>query len=154
MYRLSLLLALTGVLASLGCSAAASCDTGREENPDKYTQGAVFKGAYASSPWDSSWLAFPGGKEYLIMHKLGCVPNTVNCYESFDESGTHSESTAQAAGNMCEFVEMTSEYVRIKNNTCSDFFVYITASDCNAFSAGVDSSVDGGADSFADAGAD
>lgn len=95
-------------------------------------------GWYMSSPWSGLLLSFPGGKRYDLVHDLGCVPRDVSCFESFSENGTSTGSIAPAAGNMCLIQSVDSHKIRIKNDSCSDYFVMVTAPDCR--DGGVDGS--------------
>lgn len=127
LYRFSLL-ALIGIVASSGCAAAAACNTSDEDNPDKYTQGTVEGGIFMSSPYDGPFLSFPGGKQYDLVHKLGCLPRSIEIWVSFDQGGTAGNNRmAPSAGNMSEVLEVTTDHIRIKNSTCSDLFVLVSA---------------------------
>jgi len=140
--RLVALIALFGSVASLGCAAVASCDTSVQKNPDKYVQGTVSGGVYMTSPYTGPFLSFGGGKSYDLIHNLGCVPQIIQIYVSFDEGGiSNGGSMAPSAGNMSEVLEVDSEHIRIRNSTCTDLFVQVSAS------CGMAASVDAGADS-------
>lgn len=116
---------------SVGCSSLGPCDTSDNSNPaELYTQGEVRDGTYMSSPWTGPLLAFPGGKRYTLEHKLGCVPRSIQIWTSFSDVGATAESAssiAPSAGNMSLVQEVTDEHIIIKNDTCSDYFVLVTA---------------------------
>jgi hypothetical protein len=105
-----------------------------------------------SSPWSGPLLWFPGGKRYNIKHGLGCTPRQVAIWESFSENGTSLGSIAPAAGNMSLVQSVDACEIRIKNDTCSDFFVLVTAAapDCTQAPADCSERTDAGADSAGD----
>jgi hypothetical protein len=142
-------LALLAVAAAgAACSNfSTSCDTNDNGNPpDKYAGGTVNNGIYMSSPWTGEMLWFPGGKAYDIEHKLGCVPAVVELTESFSPDGLKNEgSVAPCAGNMCLILKVDETVIRIKNDTCSDFYVRVTATGCESLpsDAGLDAVSEG-----------
>jgi hypothetical protein len=120
-------------LASLaGCSPAA-CDTSDGANPaDRYTGGTVSNGVYQSSSWHAGLLPFPGGKRYDLVHGLGFEPMQVQVWLSFSANGTgadaETDTAAPSAGNSGEIQLVNDEVIRIKNDSCADFWVRVTAS--------------------------
>lgn len=123
------------VLASAGCSQfGPACDTSDEGNkPDIYQGGTVSNETYMSSPWTGKLLRFEGGKRYVLEHKMGCTPRSVQMYESFQEMGLGSGTLAPCAGNMCELQRVDQIGIHVKNDTCSDFYLLVVASspDCS-----------------------
>ncbi len=149
---------LGGVLAAaLACGCAAACDTSDEGNPsERFTGGSVACGAggceYASSGWHSAWLHFPGGKRYDFEHGLGTEPTDVGIYLSFSEDGIgrvdETDTAAPSAGNAGEMQLIDDRIVRVKNDTCAEFWVRVTARSLTA--SGVDAgSTDGAQESSA-----
>lgn len=119
-----------GALATCGCSQVAqTCDTSDNGNPsDVYDGGTVQGGTYMSSPWVGPLLHFPGGKRYDLVHRLGCTPRDVSVWLAFSQGGTSGGDLAPSAGNMSLVQVIDDKVVRIKNDTCSDFYVLVTAS--------------------------
>lgn len=114
---------------STGCSSLGGCDRSDGANPViEYKQGETVGGYYMSSPWTGPLLEFPGAKRYRLFHELGQVPRNINCWVSFHPTGIEGGSIAEAAGNMCVIQEITREYIQIKNDTCSEMYVLVTAS--------------------------
>lgn len=134
------------LVVTAGCSELSDCDTSNDGNPpDPYEGGVAENGHFMSSPWSGPLLPFPGGKRYDIKHKLGCVPYDVQCFLSFSGEGTKDSSIAQSAGNLCVIQEITDEHIEIKNDTCSDMYVLVTAlADCGSDAGAVDSGAEGG----------
>ena len=111
-----------------GCSALGACDRSDDGYPaDPYYDGTAEGGLYMSSPWTGPLLPFPGGKRYRLYHHLGCTPRLLECWASFNSSGIENGSIAPPAGNMCVVQEINDEFIQIKNDTCSDMYVLVTA---------------------------
>jgi len=116
-----------------GCAALGACDTSDEGNPvQPYREGTTVGGVYMSSPWNGPLLAFPGGKRYDLYHQLGCTPRLIQLWVSFAEQGAQSGSNvAQSAGNMAIVSFVDSEKLTVKNDTCSDMYLLVTATGCS-----------------------
>lgn len=127
-------LALGLLFAIGGCIDAAACDTSDDGNPPIAYEGGTTTedGLYYSSPWNGGWLHFPGGKRYDLVHNLGFQPQEVGIFLSFSENGVGNDgqgsSAAPSAGNSSPVQLVNDEIVRIKNDTCSEFWVRVTAS--------------------------
>jgi hypothetical protein len=144
--RAALLLAIVG-FASLGfgCSALSDCDTSDDGNPpDPYYSGTTVEGSYMSSEWTGPLLPFTGGKRYDFYHGLGCAPMHIECWVSFNANGIENGSIAPPAGNMCVIQDINDEYIRIKNDTCSEMYVMLTASTptCDQDAGATDAAID------------
>jgi hypothetical protein len=118
-------LAVVGAASSgLGCGGA--CDTADEANlPERYGGGQATADGYESSSWKWGLLPFPGGKQYQLEHHLGFTPLSVEIYIGFGPDG---ERVAPCAGNSCLIRCVNDEFIWIKNDTCTDFWVRVTAS--------------------------
>ncbi len=125
----ALLLVSIGMsLPGLGCSSLNSCDTSDESNPpDPFYDGTTVDGFYMSSDWTGPLLPFPGGKRYDFHHGLESTPRSVECFVSFGSQGVENGSIAQSSGNLCVIQDVNDEYIRVKNDTCSEMFVMVTA---------------------------
>lgn len=116
-------------VVNAGCSSFGGCDRSDGANPvTVYKEGETEGGYYMSTSWTGPLLEFPGAKRYQLHHGLGQVPRDINCWVSFHPTGIDGGSIAEAAGNMCVIQEITSEYIQVKNDTCSDMYVLVTAS--------------------------
>jgi hypothetical protein len=128
--------AAVAVLGLTGCSGL-TCDISDDGNPaEQYEGGNTYAagtvdGFYESSPWHSGWLHFPGGQRYDLVHHLGFEPQNVNVMLSFSENGVgedaEADTAAQAAGNSGELQLVNDQIIRIKNDTCTEFWVRVTA---------------------------
>lgn len=119
---------------SSGCIDAAACDTSDDANPPVVYKGGTTTedGLYYSSPWDAAWLHFPGGQRYDLAHDLGFQPQHFDIYLSFSENGVGKDgqgaTVALSAGNSSLVQHIDENIIRIKNDTCSEFWVRVTAS--------------------------
>ena len=123
-------LAASATLAQ-GCAAAQTCDTSIADNPaSRYVQGTVSGGAapmYASSPWNANWLDFEGGKRYELVHGLGFAPANVAVYLAFSSNGTKDGDVAMSAGDSADIELVDDRAIRVQNNSCSEFWLRVTA---------------------------
>jgi hypothetical protein len=120
---LAVAVAFLGVAGGSACGP--SCDTSSQNNPEEtYSGGTVTAGVYSSSPWQSGYLPFPGGKRYAFEHRLGAVPAEVNVYFAFDASPSEE---SPCAGNTCVFA-VDGAFIHLRNDTCAEFWVRVTAS--------------------------
>lgn len=156
-------LAAAGALVLLqGCSNfGPSCSTSDDSNPaELYAGGKTKNGVYTTSDWDGPLLWFPGGKRYDLQHNLGCKPANVDIYVSFSEQGDKGGSIAPSAGNMSILQAVDEKIIRIKNDSCSDYYLRVNASDpqcdedAGAGDAGDSSPADAGSDVIDDASSD
>ena len=125
-------LALVGTLV-VGCDVFTSvgpksCDMSAEDNkPTDFIGVKVTNGVYMSSPWDSKLLYFPGGMVLDLEHGLGVRPTTWQAYLAFDVNGTTTGPVAPAAGNQVELVYSDDRILRVRNGTCSHYYLIVTA---------------------------
>jgi hypothetical protein len=109
-------------LSASGCSAA--CDPSAEANtPEVFSGGVTQEGGYETGPWFGPHLPFPGGKRWKLEHHLGFAPRNVSVYLAFGGDNTE---LAPCAGNTCVFC-VDAQYVWLRNDTCSEFWVRATA---------------------------
>ena len=156
--RFAALVAAGALVLLQGCSNfGPSCSTSDDSNPpDPYAGGTTKDGAYTTSDWDGPLLWFPGGKRYDLQHGLGCKPRNVVIYLSFSEQGDKGGSIAPSAGNMSILQVVDDKIIRIKNDTCSDYYLRVFASypecdeDAGAGDAGDASPGDAAGDASAD----
>jgi len=118
--------------ATAGCEtfAPSTCDRTDEGNPPvRYTGGSTEGGVYLSSPWDGELLRFPGGTRYELVHGLGATPRWIQPYLSFDRHGTGDDggSLAPAAGNQVVITGADDTVVRVKNDSCADYWLLVAA---------------------------
>jgi hypothetical protein len=126
--------ALSVALAGVGCSPA--CDPDDETNPpERYEGGTTVNGYYFSSSAHEHLLHLPGGKRYDVFHGLGFEPIQVQLYWSFAETGVGTDaqgsdksSLALAAGNSALIQLKNEAYIRVKNDSCAEFWLLVVAS--------------------------
>jgi len=109
------------VAGASGCGA--SCDTS-DNTPEIYYDGVAKDGEYASSSRLGPFLHFPGGKEYQLVHHLGFAPNRVDIDLAFT---VDDERMAASAGNSTEKRCVDEQIIWVKNDTCTEFWILVTA---------------------------
>lgn len=124
---------LLGVAASLvfatGCDTSCTVDV--DPNPEVITSGTTEDGVYESAPWDGDYQKFAPQKRYEFRHGLGGVPKEVTTYVGFHKTPIgESEfgNVAEVAGNIAIIERVTSESIRVRNDTCETFYLRVVAS--------------------------
>lgn len=125
-----LLAALGAVLA--GCSSTSTCNRDAdalsvcnaqgESGPNAWFSSAYHDPGKALSSGETGYQYFPPARTITFHHHLGSNPiPTVTL--AFYENG----SLAPTAGNQALFECMDDEVIQIKNDTCSDFYIWVQA---------------------------
>lgn len=142
-----------GVTVCFGVAAAGAfassvvtvaCGNQCERNPDEpavlYTEGRTLNpgtpfAAYDSSPGDGPYLPFPPGRTYRFTHGLGGTPTAWEADIAFSPSpvattdgGRTRGGAARCAGNQCTLERKTPTVLELRNDTCSDVYIRVTAS--------------------------
>lgn len=110
-----------------GC--AHDCRASQVDAVD-YSEGTVDPSGtvYETTPWQSNWLHFPAGRRYKLLHGLGRQPHSVNTYLSFAESPlTTGNNASESAGNQAVIEAVTDEAVTVRNDSCAEFWLRVTA---------------------------
>jgi hypothetical protein len=124
--------ALLVAIGSLGCDVVTSvgpqsCDRDPEDNPPTdYRGGSAEGGIYMSSDWDGELVQFQGGAQIRFFHGLGAEPRSWAAYVSFERYGADG-SMAPAAGNQAELVAIDDQSLTLRNSSCADYFLLVTA---------------------------
>ena len=139
-YRL-LIAALVGALAlvSSACTQTSSCDRDEDLIHVQASDGVIDRNTYYSSKFGGPYLYFPPARTYDIElggFKDSANPNalpSVQFWLAFSPQGT----LAPSAGNMTELrvadadadheLALTSDRISVRNNTCSDFYLWVVA---------------------------
>ena len=129
------LLVVLGAGASVFACAPA-CDTSDEANPPTlHEAGTAVNGFYTSSSSHGDLLSFPGGKRYDLVHHLGFEPIQVQLYWAFSEGGIGTDtqkpdksSLTPASGNSAVIQLKNDQYIRVKNDSCAEFWLLVVAS--------------------------
>jgi hypothetical protein len=112
-----------GSLATLcmGCSTS-TCDRSPEQVV--FCGGTVRGNFYESSAWDQGYLYFPPARTIHFLHKLQALPAGIEINLAFDDHGFR---LAPTAGNQAIIEAVTVETIDVKNDTCSDFYIRLSA---------------------------
>jgi hypothetical protein len=134
--------ALLVVAPLLGaCSTTCAGSDGTVRVTDGHTDAT--QTFYQSSSPTEAFHVFPAGRTLEFVHGLSRTPDFVIPYVSFDAKPT---SFSVAPGNEAVLV-LDSDVIRVRNDTCSDFYVRVVAWLVDGRDAGVVSdagSTDGG----------
>jgi hypothetical protein len=127
------------VIATCCTGCGASCD--RDKGDAVRFEGGTTDtaaGVYETSPWQGPYLDFPAGRTYRLIHGLGSRPRLIVPYLSFDRSpvaapgeprSDRNSHTAIGAGNQAIIEAVTADHIDVRNDTCSDIFLRVVASD-------------------------
>ncbi|SRR5690606_4515324 len=122
-------------LASL-LSACGTCDT-RGQQPIEYRGGKPHLDGetpwYETSEAGGEYLHFPAGRRFDLMHGLGRPPEKFTSYVSFervpgtgDDSGEENTGNfAEASGNIVVYECLDENRVRVRNDTCAEFYLRV-----------------------------
>ncbi len=124
-----LVVATSGLLALTDLSCSHDCKQSGSD-PIEFRGGTVDATGtfYESSPWDGQFLHFPAGRRYRLFHNLGARPIDVNTYLSFAESALGTgHNVSESAGNQAVIEAVTAEHVEVRNDTCAEFWLRVTA---------------------------
>jgi hypothetical protein len=158
---LSLLGCLLGITGCLG--PTCDRDTGVVA---RYSEGVTNEARtfYTTGALDEPFLHFPAGRSYRLEHDLGQLPDVKMAELAFaacpfskqlgnagerprcatideDEDTT---GIADAAGNEVVYEKVTSTYIEVRNDTCAEFFVRVSAWVFEAEGLSLSEEADGG----------
>jgi hypothetical protein len=133
MWRKVANLFVVSAAGAAGFACSATCDTSDEGNlPTWYEAGTAVNGMYASSSSHEGLLHFPGGKRYDLVHHLGFEPIQVQLYWSFAAVGigwdAQKSTLTSAAGNSALILLKNDEFIRVKNDSCVEYWLLVVAS--------------------------
>jgi hypothetical protein len=123
------------MLAAL-LSACGTCDT-RGQQPIEYRGGNADLASdvpwYETSSAGGEYLHFPAGRRFDLIHGLGRAPEKFTSYVSFervpgsvDDSGKENTGNfAESSGNMVVYECLDEERVRVRNDTCAEFYLRV-----------------------------
>jgi hypothetical protein len=120
-----------------GLTACTPCGIGPTE-AEEYTEGSVSPSGqiYQTTLVGEEFLPFPSGHTYDLVHGLGVAPASYQAYLSFvprlTEDGDpfdpfNPNNLSTAAGNQLVVERWDDEVIRIRNDTCADFYVRLVA---------------------------
>lgn len=93
--------------------------------PVRYTDGLTNSSRtfYQSSAPDEPFLRFPAARNFHMEHGLGDMPVDVSVFLSFEDNA---KPHSLAAGDEA-LLTIERDYIGVRNNTCADFFIRVTA---------------------------
>lgn len=149
MHRVGPAVALLGNLAVATACAGPTCDTDSGE-PTRYSTGwnNADETFYMTGAVDEPFLHFPSGRTYLLEHGLSSTPQSYGAWQAFNACPFSSEKrvdgeppqchpiedtgdtsgAAFPAGNQLILDRITTEFIEVRNDTCSEFYLRIWAS--------------------------
>jgi hypothetical protein len=96
----------------------------RAAGPQTWSEGITEDGAYRSSSWQAAdWLDFPSGLELRLEHALGTEPANWSAFVAVDREA----SLVQATGEEVELVSIDEQAIVVRNPSCSDLVIVVTA---------------------------
>lgn len=115
---------LAALPALLGCSELGNCPDGQ---PDVTIEtGTTVEAArtYASADFGGPRNHFPAKTTLHFRHELGFTPELMQSFVSFTESNSNA---TENTGNQGEWLCVDDEEFVLRNNTCQDFYVVVSA---------------------------
>lgn len=110
-----------------GC--ATTCNTSGQ-NAIEYTGGDRVGAIYETTPVDGTWLDFPAGRRYKLMHHFGTTKYLYNVSLAFDphpvpqyEGGVGNSSPG--AGNELIIEDYGADYFQVRNDTCAEYYLRV-----------------------------
>jgi hypothetical protein len=123
---LTLALALSAL--SSGCSSVSSCSRPEENVTVEFSPSMLTNGVFFSAPFGGPYQFFPGGRTLHFKHGLGAVPLPPTFWVAFAEEGKGGDNPlAVAAGNMGELLTLDAEEIAVKNDTCTELYIWFYA---------------------------
>jgi hypothetical protein len=120
--------AAIALLTSIGC-VGSRCD--REgQAPQRFEGGRTNSDGsfYESSGLEGPFLFFPSGRTYHLVHGLSEAPAEFNVFLSFAEHPLETGAgIAPSAGNQSIIEDVNDQYIELRNDTCAEVFVRLTA---------------------------
>jgi hypothetical protein len=157
-FALGAILALAGT--SVGCSSTSSCSRAEDKidvygyvNADRTVFSSVEPaglsvdgGTLSSAELEKlpPYTYFPANRSVVFHIGLLDTPSDINIYLSFREE--RSKTVAPCAGNQCLIRKYNKDEIVVRNDTCSEFWVWLTAStSAMPFHQVTDAGAEGGA---------
>ena len=132
------------VIAQPGCSG--TCSTSGQ-NAIEYTGGDRVGPSYETTPVDGTWLDFPAGRRYKLMHHFGTTRYRYSGYLAFDphpvpqyEGGVGNFS--QAAGNELIYENPNPDFLQVRNDTCAEYYLRVVVTLDDPSSVATDAGAD------------
>ena len=132
--------AASATLLAIGCSTS-TCDRDADSLTVSHEQGISGDKVWLSSPYHDPALAlegapywhFPPARTITFEHHLGSLPVPHDIELAFTGYG----ALAPGSGNEDIILCMDDNVIQIKNDTCSDFYVFVATSASGIHSASI-----------------
>jgi hypothetical protein len=121
-------------LTPLGCET--SCGDG-DSDPVLWVDGSSTTAdgtlTYESTPMNGTWLHFPSGRRFRLVHDLGTANLSIQAYLSFRPQPLGSDpsergSFVMVSGNVALVSNVTEESLMVENNSCeNDYYLFVRA---------------------------
>ena len=118
------------LLSLAACSS--SCPRESEDTARRYENGTTSadRTIYETNAWDASFVDFPAGRRWALVHGLSQTPIELRSYLAFKPNPLPTDGkgfVAESAGNqvLIEGVDETS--IRVRNDTCEHFYLRLVA---------------------------
>lgn len=90
----------------------------------------VTQRTYESTPYDGEWLHYPSNRRFEFPHRLGTTDYTIAAYVAFNNhpvvtDGIGTSDIALAAGDIMVIERKSEDTLVVRNDTCSEEYLYI-----------------------------
>jgi hypothetical protein len=129
MRALALVLLTFPALAACG----EKCPRESEETPKRFTGGTTSpdREHYETNAWHESFVDFPAGRRWALVHGLSATPIDLKSYVGFKKNPLPEDGkgfVAESAGNQVLIEGVDEEVIRVRNDTCEHFYLRLVAS--------------------------
>lgn len=127
-WKLAMLVAAGVAALSVGCQTS-SCDRAEDSLIVTNAEGVHGNNTWFSAPYHdpnapltgAAYQYFPAARTITFQHGLGSMPTTPDIMLAFSDHG----SLAPGDGNENIVECMDDQVIQIKNNTCSEFYIWV-----------------------------
>jgi hypothetical protein len=133
--------ARVALVAATLAACNQSCPRESEETPKRYENGTTSADGtfYETNGWKDAFVNFPAGRRLALVHGLRDVPIELRSYLAFDAHPFPKSGegfVAESAGNQVLIEDVTDEFIRVRNDTCENFYLRMVASTAPGDGAG------------------
>lgn len=131
------LCAFGAAFALCGCESACPRETEKEATPYDIGNANALGTVYETNGWDEEFVHFPAGRRVALRHGLATVPVEIRSYLAFKACPFPADENepgfvAESAGNQVLIERVDDEVVRVRNDTCEEFWLRLVASTADA----------------------
>jgi hypothetical protein len=126
-------LSLLALLFPCLVACTSSCPRETDDSARRYTGGTTSpdRTFYETNAWDGSFVDFPAGRRLALVHGLRETPIDLTSYLAFKARALPKGGkgfVSESAGNQVLIEGVDEEVIRVRNDTCEDFFLRLVAS--------------------------